>query len=221
LKLGLPLGVLAAVLVAVVVIGGDGDEVGASVASSEAPYTSDVGATDEPSEDGATSEQGSGAQGGGSGSSESGGSEGQGQAPGQGTPTSAGSDSPFVGSPVGRVPKGAGRSANENAVLRTLRVFLKSISRGDGAQACAQLTADGRRAMQEKIADIAPETAGAPCSASIVLYQGGYGKKIRDPKIKKLRVRGSNATAVGPLRQPATLSKSGRLWQIERYGDDY
>ena len=196
----------------VLLLGGDGDEAAEETASVTPPGAEIDGAaptdanSDERAEDRGDGKRSKQAPGAGGRGSDAKAAEGR---------------SPFVGTPVGRVPKGAGPDANRQAVVRTLRVFLKSISRGKGAQACAQLSSGGERAMRRKIAEIAPETASAPCAASVVLYQGGYGKPIRDPKITGVSVSGNSAKATGPLRQPATLVKSGRLWQISRYGDDY
>jgi hypothetical protein len=103
-------------------------------------------------------------------------------------------------------------------VARTVRTYLVSIAKGDGDQACAQLTPGARRRLLRKLAEFAPETAGAPCAGVILLYQGAYGDAIRHPRITGVRVRGNRARAVGPIHQVATLVKNGRLWLITAYG---
>jgi hypothetical protein len=95
---------------------------------------------------------------------------------------------------------------------------LLSIAKGDGEQACAQLTPGARRRLLRKLAEFAPETAGAPCEGVILLYQGAYGDAIKHPTVNGVRVRGDRARAVGPIHQVARLAKKGRLWLITAYG---
>ena len=117
---------------------------------------------------------------------------------------------------MGTVPSGAGPEADRQAIARAIRVYVRSIARGDGVQACAQLTPGGRRAVEREIARAAPETRGAPCEGSIQLYQSTYsgaGLRVRD-----VRIRGDRARGVGPLHTAATLVKHDRLWLIARYG---
>jgi hypothetical protein len=137
-----------------------------------------------------------------------------------GSPASGAAPPPGAsrGIPVGTVPPAGGPVADHQAVVRTVRAYLQAISRGNGAQACAQLTPEGRRFMERKLAGIAPETAGAPCQSSILLYQGAYGSVIRNPRVTGVRVNGNRARAVGPIGEVAVLRKSGRLWRISRYG---
>jgi hypothetical protein len=122
------------------------------------------------------------------------------------------------GEPVGTVPPGAGPSEDQAAVVRTLNEFLAAIARGDGPQACAQLSQEGRARVEKELREAAPETAGTPCEGAIVLYQGGYGNTIKNPRYKNLRVSGTQATAVGPPNEDAALSKYGRTWLIDNYG---
>jgi hypothetical protein len=122
------------------------------------------------------------------------------------------------GAPVGSVPSRSGSAADRKAVVRTVRTYLVSIAKGDGDQACAQLTPGARRRLLRKLAEFAPETAGAPCAGVILLYQGAYGDAIRDPRITGVRVRGNRARAIGPIHQVAHLVKAGRLWLIAAYG---
>jgi hypothetical protein len=103
-------------------------------------------------------------------------------------------------------------------VVRTVRTYLVSIAKGDGDQACAQLTPGARRRLLRKLAEFAPETAGAPCAGVILLYQGAYGDAIRHPRITGVRVTGNRARAVGPVHQVAHLVKADRLWRIAAYG---
>ena len=121
------------------------------------------------------------------------------------------------GVPVGTVPPGAGPAADRRAIVRTIRAYVRSIARGDGVQACAQLTRSGRRAIEREIARAAPETRGTPCEGSIQLYQSTYSDAARNPRVTDVRVAGDRATAAGPLDQTATLVKQDRLWLIARY----
>jgi len=121
--------------------------------------------------------------------------------------------------PVGEVPRAGGPLADKQAVLRTLRAFLGAIRDGNGYKACAQFSKRGRSALIRAITKIAPETAGAPCEQSILLYTSGYGDAIDKPKVKDVRIDGTRATAVGPLNEKASLSKTGSLWLLDSYGN--
>jgi len=138
------------------------------------------------------------------------------------TPESGGSPPPGPAArgakPVGTVPPGGGPVADQRAVVRTVRGYLLSIAAGDGVRACAQLTPKGRRFMERRLARLAPETKGAPCEASILLYQNAYGSAIRNPRVTRVRVTGDRARATGPAKEAAILLKRGRLWRISRYG---
>jgi hypothetical protein len=103
-------------------------------------------------------------------------------------------------------------------VIRTVRNYLLSIARGNGEQACAQLTPGARQRLSRKLAEFAPETAGVECSALILLYQGAYRDAIKHPVIAGVRVKGDHALAVGPIHQVAHLVKKRRLWLITAYG---
>lgn len=122
------------------------------------------------------------------------------------------------GEPAGEVAPGSGPAANEKAVIRTLRTFLAAIERGDGPEACAQLSRTGRARVERELREAAPETQGTPCEGAIVLYQGGYGKSIRNPRFRNLRVTAATASAIGPPEEPAALRKYGRTWLIDNYG---
>jgi hypothetical protein len=122
-----------------------------------------------------------------------------------------------IGTPVGRVPRGSA-AADRKAVIRTVRTYLRAIARGNGEQACAQLTSGARRRLSRKLAEFAPETAGVECAGLILLYKGAYRDAIDHPVITGVRVRGNRARAVGPIHQVATLVKKGRLWLISAYG---
>jgi hypothetical protein len=122
-----------------------------------------------------------------------------------------------IGTPVGRVPRGSA-AADRKAVIRTVRTYLRAIARGNGEQACAQLTSGARRRLSRKLAEFAPETAGVECAGLILLYKGAYRDAIDHPAITGVRVKGKRARAVGPIHQVATLVKTGRLWLITAYG---
>jgi hypothetical protein len=114
------------------------------------------------------------------------------------------------------VPAGAGVSADEAAVALTLRTFVNAVKRGDGNQACAQLSPEGRERAEREIQEAAPETRGTPCEGSIVLYQGTYRGK---PKITDVQVTGDQATAHGPPKgRRGDLGKYGNVWLIDNYG---
>jgi hypothetical protein len=122
------------------------------------------------------------------------------------------------GTPAGTVPEGAGPSEDQQAVVRTLDTFLDAISRGDGPEACAQLSREGRKRVEREVHQVAPETQGTPCEGAIVLYQGGYGRSIRNPQYKNLQVSGDQASAIGPPSEKAALRKYARTWLIDNYG---
>jgi hypothetical protein len=111
-----------------------------------------------------------------------------------------------------------GPPADVAAVKVKITAYLLAIHAGDGKKACAQLSDQGRRKMERKLARIAPETEGSACEQSILLYQGAYQGAIRNPSVKRVRVSGASATAIGPLREPAELSRSGEGWAIDEYG---
>lgn len=123
---------------------------------------------------------------------------------------------PRGGTPVGTVPKGAGPAADERAVVRTVGAYLRAIARGDGPQACAQLTSEEQRAVERKVARAAPETKGSPCDSSIVLYQSSYRRAAGGVRVTDVRVAGDHASAVA-LDRAASLVKHGRTWLIARY----
>jgi hypothetical protein len=123
---------------------------------------------------------------------------------------------PRGGTPVGTVPRGAGPGADERAVVRTVRAYLRAIARGDGPQACAQLTAEEQHAVERKVARAAPETKGSPCDASIVLYQSSYQRAAGGVRVTDVSVAGDRANAVA-LHQAASLVKHDRTWLIARY----
>jgi len=123
---------------------------------------------------------------------------------------------PRGGTPVGTVPKGAGPAADERAVVRTVGAYLRAIARGDGPQACAQLTSEEQRAVERKVARAAPETKGSPCDTSIELYQSSYRRAAGGVRVTDVHVAGDHAQAVA-LDQAASLVKHGRTWLIARY----
>lgn len=122
------------------------------------------------------------------------------------------------GHPVGTVPSGGGPAADERAVVRTIRAYLVAIARGDGVQACAQLTPEGRRAVERQVARAAPETKGSPCETAIELYQSSYRAATGGVRVTNVSVAGDRAEAVA-LRQPASLVKQGRTWLIAKYAN--
>jgi hypothetical protein len=122
------------------------------------------------------------------------------------------------GFPVGEVPPGAGAAADRRAVERVIRTYLLGIASGNGAQACAQLTAAGRRRKLREIARIAIGTEGTPCGSAILIYQGAYGDAINQPRIRNLKVNGNRARAVGPAAEVALLEKRDNVWLLSRYG---
>ena len=123
---------------------------------------------------------------------------------------------PRGGTPVGTVPRGAGPGADERAVVRTVGAYLRAIARGDGPQACAQLTSEEQRAVERKVARAAPETKGSPCDTSIALYQSSYRRAAGGVRVTDVRVAGDHASAVA-LDHTASLVKHGRTWLIARY----
>jgi hypothetical protein len=123
---------------------------------------------------------------------------------------------PRGGTPVGTVPKGAGPAADERAVVRTVGAYLRAIARGDGPQACAQLTSEEQRAVERKVARAAPETKGSPCDTSIALYQSSYRRAAGGVRVTDVRVAGDHAQAVA-LDHAASLVKHGRTWLIAKY----
>lgn len=125
---------------------------------------------------------------------------------------------PNAGQPVGRVPRAGGPVADQQAIVRTVRRYLTEIARGDGIQACAQLTPLGQVRMERKVAKIAPETRGVECAGVILLYSGAYGKAIRHPRITDVRVSGNRGRATGPVKQVARMVRRGNLWLIDDYG---
>jgi hypothetical protein len=123
---------------------------------------------------------------------------------------------PAGGTPVGTVPSGAGPAVNERAVVRTVSAYLRAIARGDGPQACAQLTSEAQDAVERKVARAAPETKGSPCDASITLYQSSYQRAAGGVRVTDVRLAGDRAKAVA-LDKAASLVKHGRTWLIARY----
>ncbi|MEK6328662.1 MAG: hypothetical protein AABM66_14230 [Actinomycetota bacterium] len=121
------------------------------------------------------------------------------------------------GRPVGTVPAGGGPTADERAVVRTVRAYLMAIAQGDGLQACAQLTPEGRRAVEREVARAAPETKGSPCESSIELYQSSYRSAADGVRVTDVSVVGDRARAVA-LQEAASLVKRDRTWLIARYG---
>ncbi len=93
-------------------------------------------------------------------------------------------------------------------MAKTLTNFLRAISRGDGPQACAQLSPEGRERVEREVHEAAPETQGTPCEGAIVLYQGGYGASARNPTITDVSVSGDQATATGPPKSAGATSPS-------------
>jgi hypothetical protein len=227
-KVGLPILVLAVVVVVALVAGGGDTNQPETSGSTIANVTTEKPSvahkpTHHKQKKGGGSKHGSGsskhsAPTQGSGASAAGsGSSTQGSEPASGPGAAYGPP----GTPAGEVPPGASQSANEQAVALTLSNFLKSISRADGPQACAQLSPEGRRRVDHEVHHVAPETRGSPCEGAIVLYQGAYGKKARHPQITDVRVAGDQATATGPPdSQRANLSKRGNVWLIDNYGWD-
>lgn len=120
------------------------------------------------------------------------------------------------GSGGGGTPQGD--PADVAAVVKTITTYLQAIAAGDGVTACEQLSAVGVATMMKKVAEAAPETTGAPCPQAIVLYQGAYGDAIKNPEVKRVRIDGATATAVGPFMEPARLSLTGDGWLIDEYG---
>ncbi len=218
-QVGVGLVVLALVISGVILAGGDeGDgESDAAAEVASAPPEATTPTDETPSAPGTGNGEGQPNDGDGpgeeGGNANGGGSEGTDPA----TPTP---QSPYgpPGDPVGGVPPGAPPSANERAVETTLRHFLVSISKADGPQACAQLSPEGRKRVEDEVHEAAPETQGAPCEGAIVLYQGGYGRAARNPEITEVSVSGTQATAVGPPgKRTAEFSKIDNVWLIDNY----
>jgi hypothetical protein len=138
--------------------------------------------------------------------------------PNPNAPQSQQQPEPPTGTPVGKVPTAGGSAADRKAVIRTVRTYLLAIARGNGEEACAQLTPGGQRRMIRKVNKFAPETIGVECAGVVLLYQGAYGDAIKHPKVTGVRVKGKRARAVGPVHQVARLVQSGRLWRISAYG---
>lgn len=217
------LGVAIAVGLGIVVSGdGDDDSGGGTGTDTTTALSNDQRPA--PGEDGGAG----GGEGSGDGSSGEDGSSGDGTAPGEGT-TGSGDDggtgsTDGTGSPDGGGAGGGGGNepigdpAEVAAVTTTLTTYLQAIAAGDGDGACEQLSPSGVETMLAKIAEAAPETEGAPCPQAIVLYQGAYGNTAADPTFKRIRVSGTGATALGPLKEPARLSLIDGHWLIDEYG---
>lgn len=216
------LGVAVAAVVGILVFGGDGSGGGADTSTTLAgggPVNTERpdgesggdGGSGAGGEDGS----GSGGSGGESGSGDSGGSGGSGGGAGSGGSGGEGGSGGGSGSGGGG---SSGDPAEIAGVTETITTYLQAIAAGDGVTACEQLSAVGVATMMKKVAEAAPETTGAPCPQAIVLYQGAYGDAIKNPAIKRVRIDGATATAVGPFMEPARLSLTGDGWLIDEYG---
>lgn len=211
------LGVAIAVGLGIIVFGGGDDSDDGSTTSTNAELSND----ERPATDGETG----GDKGNGKGGGEKDDSDGRGNNGGSDSGSADGSDDEPTGPPIEQDPPSDGGSdepvgdpAEVAAVTDTLTTYLQSIAAGDGDGACSQLSSSGVTTMLKKIAKIAPETRGAPCPQAILLYQGAYGKTAVDPSFKSIEVSGGNATAVGPLKEPASLSQTSGGWLIDEYG---
>ena len=214
-KVGLALIVLALVIPGAILAGGDEGDAESDAASELASAPPDTTAPGDEATSASGDGEGQPQDGDGRGKDSSSAGDGNGGS------DSATPQTPYgpPGKPVGEVPPGAPPSANEQAVEGTLRNFLVSVSKADGPQACAQLSPEGRKRAEDEVHETAPETQGAPCEGAIVLYQGAYGPKARDPEITDVNVSGTQATAVGPPgRETAEFSKIDSVWLIDNYG---
>lgn len=200
--MGLPIAVLTlVVVVAVVVAGGDDDEEQVTATQATPAETPAIEPPPRERQESSRERNKAGRE--------------RGDRPGEG---GSSPPSPLEGTPVGRVPANGGLAADQEAVARVVRAYHQAIVRGEGGQACAQFTPEGERAMERRLARIAPETKGSPCGASILLYQSSYGQ-ASGSQISDVRVAGTRATAVGPTDELAELEKRGNLWLIASYGE--
>jgi hypothetical protein len=91
---------------------------------------------------------------------------------------------------------------------RTIQTFLHAATTGDGATACAQLSAQAKREVVQ----------GADCQAGIRLGASMYGSIIGQLKMSGLRVTGDTATATSTLSGHPTatfqLKKTRGKWLI-------
>ncbi len=103
---------------------------------------------------------------------------------------------------------GCGSSGSSGSPEQTIRTFLSAAAAGDGATACAQLSAQAK----------AQVVQGTSCEQGIKLGSALYGSTIKQIKITGLKTEGSTASGTATLNGQATatfrLSKSGGKWLI-------
>ncbi len=99
-------------------------------------------------------------------------------------------------------------SSSSGSPEATINSFLQASAAGDGAKACAQLTA----AAQQQV------VTGASCEQGIKLAGAAYRPIIKQIKVANLQVQGSAATGTSTLNGRAIavfqLTKSGGKWMI-------
>lgn len=124
---------------------------------------------------------------------------------------------------------GGGSDAQSDAqrVASTIKDYLRLQADGDAAEACALLTASGRRQLTAFVSEQARstplDTTGLTCDRAIELVRVVAGTELLDATrsagVENIRVTGARATAevvgAGDVgRRPVSLEKAGDVWRI-------
>jgi hypothetical protein len=124
---------------------------------------------------------------------------------------------------------GGGSKAPSDAerVASTIKDYLRLQAEGDTAQACALLTASGRRQLTRYVAEQARSTplatGGLTCDRAIALVRLVAGTELldamRNAEVENVHITGprANAEVVGAGevgRRPVSLQKTGDVWKI-------
>jgi hypothetical protein len=111
------------------------------------------------------------------------------------------------------------RSTYEDQIRQTTKAYYDGVAEGDGKQACAQLTADGKltfqgtaRSCEERVAAFSRRIKG-----------GNVADQLRSAEPINVNIQGRRATATSAFRgqKPETLvlDRVGGQWKISDPGD--
>lgn len=114
---------------------------------------------------------------------------------------------------------GCGGGSEEGAVGETIETYLSALARGDGQEACDQLTGSQARTMFEGAVVQLPELQATSCADALSKLSGSLGGEekaaLEDAEATNIEVHGDSASAeiVGGTNT-ATLAQVGDRWLI-------
>ncbi len=114
---------------------------------------------------------------------------------------------------------GCGGDGDEAAVANTVETYLSALAKGDGQEACDQLTGSQARKVLEGFVVQLPELQATSCADALSKLSGSLGGEekggLEDAEATNVEIRGDSATAevVGGT-QTVSLTRTDGHWLI-------